>query len=172
LQQQVDDAMAAQQADRALKMFSSVYPQAAIELQLLCEAVTEEALPPIWAVLANVKKKEAMVAVSQLLEERAHHMDSFYMVPVVMPKKLLERIYSFKSGAPDMDNIMAGFSLFLLLTGSPEANTKACEHAIVYGMGLMYDGNVAPPLNQLWKIVATAPNMAHMLISLKQNYQA
>jgi hypothetical protein len=157
LQQQVDDANAARQADRAPKTFSSVYPQAAIELQLLCEAPTEEALPPIWTVLANVKKKEAVVAVSQLLEDRARHMDSFRVAPVVTPE-LLERIYSFKSGAPDVDDITAGFSLFLLSTGSPEANTKARERAVVYGM--MYGGQVAPSLDQLREIVATAPNMA------------
>jgi hypothetical protein len=169
LQQQVDDANAARQADRAPKTFSAVYPQAAIELQLLCEAATEELLPPIWAVLANVKKKEAVVAVSQLLEERARHMDSFRVAPVVTPE-LLERIYSFKSGAPDVDDITAGFSLFLLSTGSPEANTKARERAVVYGM--MYGGHVAPSLDQLREIVATAPNMAHTLISLERNYQA
>jgi hypothetical protein len=169
LQQQVDNANAAWQADRAPKTFSSVYPQAAIELQLLCEAATDEALPPIWTVLANVKKKEAVVAVSQLLEERARNQDSFRVAPVVMPE-LLERIYSFKSGAPDVDDITAGFSLFLLLTGSPEANTKAREGAVVYGM--MYGGQVAPSLDQLREIVATAPNMAHTLISLERSYQA
>jgi hypothetical protein len=171
LQQQVDNATAAwHQVDRAPKMVSSVYPQAAIELQLLCKAVTEEALPPIWAVLANVKKKEAVVAVSQLLEEWVHNMDSFRVVPVIMPDELLECIYSFKLGAPDVDDITAGFSLFLSSTGSPEVNTKARERAIVYGM--MYGGQVAPSLDQLQEIVATAPNMAHALISLKRNYQA
>jgi hypothetical protein len=47
LQQQVDDATAARQADRAPKEFSSIYPQAATEIQMLCESVTEDALPPI-----------------------------------------------------------------------------------------------------------------------------
>jgi hypothetical protein len=58
LQQQVHDANAAQQADRAPKTFSIVYPQAAIELQLLCEAVTEEALPPIWLFLLTSRRRK------------------------------------------------------------------------------------------------------------------
>jgi hypothetical protein len=71
LQQQVDDAAAAQVADCAQEEFLSIYPQAAVEIQMLCEAATEAALPPIWKILANTKKKEAVIVVSQLLEERA-----------------------------------------------------------------------------------------------------
>jgi hypothetical protein len=130
LQQQVDDAVAARQADKTLKEFSSVYPQAAVEIQMLCESATEAHLPPIWKVLANVKKKEAVMAVSQLVEERAWQADSFRVSPVITPE-LLEWIYSFKAGAPDVGDITAGFSLFLLSTGSPEVNTQARERAVV-----------------------------------------
>jgi hypothetical protein len=164
----VDDAAAARQADKAPKDFSSVYPQAAVEIQLLCESATETALPPIWKLLANVKKKEAVVAVSQLVEERACDADSFHVAPVVTPE-LLERIYAFKAGSPDVDDITAGFSLFLLSTGSPEANTKARERSVVYGM--LHGGQVAPSLDQLQEIVATAPQMARTLITLERNYQ-
>lgn len=164
----MDDAAAARQADKTPKDFSSVYPQAAVEIQLLCEAATEAALPPIWRLLANVKKKEAVVAVSQLVEERARNADSFHVAPVVTPE-LLERIYAFKAGSPDVDDITAGFSLFLLSTGSPEANTRARERSVVYGM--LHGGQVAPSLDQLREIVATAPQMARTLIALERNYQ-
>jgi hypothetical protein len=168
LQRQVDDATAARQADRAPKDFSSVYPQAAVEIQMLCEAVTEDALPPIWKVLANVKKKEAVVAVSQLLEGRAREADSSHVAPVVTPE-LLERIFSFQAGAQDVDDLTAGFSLFLLITGSPEATTQARDRAVVYGM--LQGGHVAPSLDQLREIVSGAPQMARTLISLERSYQ-
>jgi hypothetical protein len=168
LQQQVDDAMAAHQADKAPKEFLSVYPQAAVEIQLLCKLAMEAALPPIWKLLANVKKKEAVVAVSQLLEEHAWAVDSFPVAPVVTPE-LLEQIYLFKSRLPDVDNITASFSLFLLSTGSPEANTQAHKQAVVYGM--LHGSQVALSLDQLQEIVATAPQMARTLISLERNYQ-
>jgi hypothetical protein len=150
------------------KEFSHVYPQAAVKIQMLCEAPTEAALPPIWRILANVKKKKAVVAVSQLIEERAREVDLFHFAPVVTPE-LLERVFGFKSGSPDMDDITARFSLFLLSTGSPEANTQAREQAVVYGM--MHGGQVAPSLDQLQEIVATAPQMARMLIAFERNYQ-
>jgi hypothetical protein len=67
-----DDAAAARAANRAQKEFSSIYPQAAVEIQMLCEATTEAELPPLWKILANAKKKEAVIAVSQLLTERTH----------------------------------------------------------------------------------------------------
>lgn len=90
--------------------------------------------------------------------------DSFWVAPVVT-LELLERIYySFKAGAPDVDYITAGFSLFLLSTGYPEANLQARERAVMYGM--MHGGQVAPSLDQLREIVATAPQIA-----LERNYQ-
>jgi hypothetical protein len=168
LQRQVDDAAAARQAAVAPKEFSSVYPQAAAEIQMLCEAATEDALPPIWRVLANVKKKEAVVAVSQLLNSRAREADSFRVAPVVTPE-LLERIWAFKAGTEDVDDITAGFSLFLLITGSPEATTQARDRAVVYG--LLQGGHVAPSLDQLRDIIAGAPQMARTLIALERTYQ-
>jgi hypothetical protein len=168
LQQQVDNAQAARQADKAPKEFSDVFPQAAVEIQLLCEAATEASLPPIWKLLANLKKKEAVVAVSQMIEARAREGDSYHVAPVVTPE-LLERIYAFKAGSPDVDDITGGFSLFLLSTGTPEANTQARERSVVYGM--LHGGQVAPSLDQLREIVATAPQMARTLIGLERNYQ-
>jgi hypothetical protein len=135
---------------------------------MLCEAATEDSLPPIWKVLANVKKKEAVVAVSQLLEARAREADSFHVAPVVTPE-LLERISSFKAGAQDVDDLTAGFSLFLLITGSPEATTQARDRAVVYG--LLHGGHVAPSLDQLREIVLGAPQMARTLIALERTYQ-
>jgi hypothetical protein len=93
---------------------------------------------------------------------------SFHVAPVIMPE-LVERIYTFKAGAPDVDDITAGYSLFLLTTGSPEANTQARERAMVYGM--LHGGHVAPTLDQLKAIVLTAPQMAKSLIALERNYQ-
>jgi hypothetical protein len=112
LQRQVDDAAAARQADQADKEFSQVYPQAAVEIQMLCEAATEAELPPIWKILANIKKEEAVIVVSHLLEERAREADSFIVAPVVTPE-LLKQIFTFKSGAPDVDDITAGFFFVL-----------------------------------------------------------
>jgi hypothetical protein len=168
LQQQVENAQAARAADKAPKEFSAIYPQAAVEIQMLCEAATEANLPPIWKLLANLKKKEAVMAVSHLIEARARDLDSYKVAPVVTPE-LLERIYSFKAGSVDVDDITAGFSLFLLTTGSPEANTQARERSVVYGM--LHGGQVAPSLDQLRELIATAPQMAHTLIGLERNYQ-
>jgi hypothetical protein len=168
LQQQVENAQAARAADRAPKEFSDVYPQAAVEIQMLCEATTEANLPPIWKLLANLKKKEAVMAVSQLIEARARDVDSYKVAPVVTPE-LLERIYSFKAGSVDVDDITAGFSVFLLSTGSPEANTQTRERSVVYGM--LHGGQVAPSLDQLREIVTMAPQMARTLIQLERNYQ-
>jgi hypothetical protein len=168
LQQQVDNAQAARAADKAPKEFSDIYPQAAVEIQMLCEAATEAGLPPIWKLLANLKKKEAVGAVSQLIEARAREVDSYKVAPLVTPE-LLERIYSFKAGSADVDDITGGFSLFLLSTGSPEANTQARERSVVYGM--LHGGQVAPSLDQLREIVTTAPQMARTLIGLERNYQ-
>jgi hypothetical protein len=163
LQQQVDNAEAARQADKALKDFSTVYPQAAIEIQMLCECGTEDALPPIWKVLANTKKKEAVLAVSQFVDARAAV--SFWVAPVITPE-LVEHIYTFKAGAPDVDDtIMAGYSLFLLTTGSPKANTQARDRSVVYS--LLHGGQVVPTLDQLQAIVSTAPQIAKTLIALE-----
>jgi hypothetical protein len=132
-----------------------VYPQAAVEIQMLCEAATEAELPPIWKILANIKKQEAVIAVSHLL--LPWEADSFRVAPVVTPE-LLECIFAFKSRALDVDNITAGFSLFLLITGSPEAKTQARDCAVVYG--LLQGGHVAPSLDQLREIVSGALQMA------------
>jgi hypothetical protein len=166
LQQQVDNAEAARVADKALKEFSTVYPQAAVDIQMLCECATEAALPPIWKVLANTKKKEAVLAISQFVDARAAV--SFRVAPVITPE-LVERIYTFKAGAPDVDDITAGYSLFLLTTGSPEANTQARDRSVVYSM--LHGGQVAPTLDQLEALVSTAPQMAKTLIALERNYQ-
>jgi hypothetical protein len=155
-------------ADRAPKEFSDVYPQAAVKIQMLCEAATKVNLPPIWKLLANLKKKKAVMAVSQLIEARARNVDSYKVAPVVTPE-LLERIYSFKAGSVDVDDITAGFSLFLLSTGSPEANTQARGRSVVHGM--LHGGQVASSLDQLHEIVTTAPQMARTLIGLERNYQ-
>jgi hypothetical protein len=168
LQQQVENAQAARAADRAPKEFSDVYPQAAVEIQMLCEVAMEAYLPPIWMLLANLKKKEAVMAASQLIEARAPDGNSYKVAPVVTPE-LLERIYSFKAGSVDVDDITAGFSLFLLSTGSPEANTQARKRSVVYRM--LHGGQVAPSLDQLREIVTTAPQMARTLIGLERNYQ-
>jgi hypothetical protein len=168
LQQQVKNAQAVRTADMAPKEFSDVYLQAVVEIQMLCEAAMEANLPPIWKLLANLKKKEAVMAVSQLVEARAQDVDSYKVAPVVTPE-LSERIYSFKAASVDVDDITAGFSLFLLSTGSPEANTQARERSVVYGM--LHGGQVAPSLNQIHEIVTTAPQMARTLIGLEQNYQ-
>jgi hypothetical protein len=108
------------------------------------------------------------VAVRQLIEARARDVDSYKVAPVVTPE-LLERIYTFTAGTTNVDNITAGFPLFLLSTGSPEANTHARERSMVYGM--FHGGQVAPSLDQLGEIVAMAPQMARTLIGLKRNYQ-
>jgi hypothetical protein len=93
LQQQVENAQAAHAADKPPKEFSDIYPQAVVEIQMLCEAATEANLPPTWKLLANLKKKEAVMAVSQLIEARVRDVDSYKVAPVVTPE-LLERIYS------------------------------------------------------------------------------
>jgi hypothetical protein len=165
----VEDAAAARQADRAAREFLQVYPQAAVEIQMVCEAATEADLPPIWKILANVKKKEAVIAVSHLFYAPARAVDSFHVAPVVTPE-LLEWIQAFKAGAPDVDDITAGFSLFLLITGSPEATTQARDCAVVYS--LLQGGNVAPSLDQLREVVSSTPQMARTLIMLENGYQA
>jgi hypothetical protein len=77
LQLQVDDATATRQADKTPKEFSHMYWQVAVKIQMLCQTATKANLPPIWKVLANVKKKEVVVAVSQLVKEQALQADSF-----------------------------------------------------------------------------------------------
>jgi hypothetical protein len=69
-------------------------------------------------VLANTKKKEAVLAVSQFVD--ACMVVSFRVAPVITPE-LIERIYTFKAGAPDVDDVTARYSLFLLTTSSLEA---------------------------------------------------
>jgi hypothetical protein len=101
LQRQVDDASAARHADRADKEFTQVYPQAAVGIQMLCEAATYTNLPPIYKILTNIKKKDAAIAVSHALDERAWKADSTRVSPVVTPE-LLECFYAFKAGAPQM----------------------------------------------------------------------
>jgi hypothetical protein len=83
-----------------------VYPQqAAVEIQMMCEAATYADLPPVYKILANLKKKESVIAIlsqlafSQLLEERAREADSTRVAPVVTPE-MLERIFAFKAGRP------------------------------------------------------------------------
>jgi hypothetical protein len=112
---------------------------------MLCEAATPADLPPIYKILANIKKKDAAIAISHALDERAREGDSTRVSPVVTPE-LIEPIYAFKAGAPDVDDLTAGFSLFLLfITGSPEATTQARDHtAVIYS--LLHGGHVAPSL--------------------------
>jgi ABC-type arginine transport system permease subunit len=58
-----------------------VYLQAAVEIQMLCEAMPKASLPPICKLLVNLKKKEAVVAIIQL-------MDSLRVAPMVTPEVL------------------------------------------------------------------------------------
>ena len=93
-QHQVDDATAARHADCADKECTQVYPQqAAVEIQMMCEAAMYADLPPVYQILANLKKKEAVIAISQLaisqlLEEWAREADSNRVAPVVTPEML------------------------------------------------------------------------------------
>jgi hypothetical protein len=168
LQRQVNDATTAHQADHAPKEFSTVYPQAATEIQMLCKAVTKDALLLIWRVLANVKKKEAVVAILQLLNSWAHEVNSFLFLPIITPE-FLECIFMFKAGTEDVDDITSGFTLFLLITRPPEATAQARNCAVVYG--LLQGGHITPSLNQLHEIVSGAPQMARMLVTLERSYQ-
>jgi hypothetical protein len=71
-------------ADHADKEFAQVYPQAAVGIQMLCEARMSADLPPIFKILANIKKKDAAIAISHVLDERARVADSTRVSPPVV----------------------------------------------------------------------------------------
>jgi hypothetical protein len=80
----------------------------------------------MFQILANLKKKkDAAMAIQHALDDRAWMPgDSTRVSPVVTPE-LIEHIYAFKAGTHDVDDLPSGFSLFLFVTGSPEATTQA-----------------------------------------------
>jgi hypothetical protein len=162
LERQADEAAAFRQAERADKEFDQVYPHAAIGYQMICGAQTAAALPPLLKVLANTKKKDAAMVIQHALDARARMPDSTHVSPVVTPE-IVKAVYRFTPGAQDADNLMAGFSLFLFLTGLLEATTDARLRTITYSH--LHGGLVAPTLDQIRELVTSAPNMATSLTS-------
>jgi hypothetical protein len=100
---------------------------------MLCEAVTTRgALVPILRIHTNTKTEEGIVAISHLLEEHTWEVDSFWVALFVTPK-LMEQILMSKCSTPDVNNITAIFSLFLLMIGRPEATTQATNKPLCTG---------------------------------------
>jgi hypothetical protein len=82
---------------------------------------------------------------------------------------MIENIYAFKAGAQDGNDLIAGFSPFLFITGSLAATTLARMRTVTYSH--LHGGHVAPSLDQIREIVTGAPQMAHTLVALEQCYQ-
>jgi hypothetical protein len=65
----------------------------------------------------------------------------------------------------DVDALTAGFSLFLLIKGSPEATTQARDRrTVVYS--LLHGKHVAPSLDQIREIVSGAPQQMALTLTL------
>jgi hypothetical protein len=171
LLRQGDEIATARHADRTDKELAQVYPQAAVGMQMLCEAPTSADLPPLLKILANLKKKDAAMAIQHAFDQRARMPDSTHVSPVVTPE-MIENIYAFlTAGTHDVDALPSGFSLFLFLTGSPEPTaTQARARTVTYSL-LLHGGLVAPSLDQIREIVSGAPQMAHTLTALERCYQ-
>jgi hypothetical protein len=168
LARQGDEAAAFRQAELADKEFEQLYPHAAVGYQMLSEAQTPAALPPLLKILANTKKKDAAMVIQHALDARAQMPDSTGVSPVVTPE-MIENIYDFKAGAQDVDDLISGFTPYLFATGSLEATTLARVRTVTYSH--LHGGHVAPSLDQIREIVTGAPQMTHTLVALERCYQ-
>jgi hypothetical protein len=132
LERQVDEAAAFRRADRADKEFDQVYPYAAVGYQMICGVQTAAELPPLLKILANAKKKDAAMVIQHALDARARMPDSNRAVSPVVTPEIVKAAYQFTPGSPDADDLMAGFTLFMFLTGSKEATSQARQRTLTY----------------------------------------
>ena len=141
---------------------SSKFPNYATVLRRLCQVTRDEDLPPLWRQLATAARTERSAVIQFCLEERARAVR--FPSPVATPE-LVEMLVNFRFTSPDVDDLTAGASLFIIVSvheaGSPRT---ARGRQLVYDM--VHSGNVAPTLDQLHQLVDTAPRMATNLIQL------
>ncbi len=84
--------------------------------------------------------------------------------------EIIDRIYSFQLGPADVDDITAGLFIFLIVTGTSEANAQ--NRARVHVWELLQAGQTTATVDQLRELVPSAPQMARTLLSLSKCFQA
>lgn len=124
------DVIGQQEATRhagncADKELTQVYPQASVEIQMLCEAAMYADLLPIYKILA--------------MGGRLHP-----CCPLGYPRAARMRLRLEGRSPADVNDLTAGFSLLLFIAGSTEATTQAPDQTVVYS--LLHGGHVAPSL--------------------------
>jgi hypothetical protein len=168
LQQQTSDAAHARVSAQAPKTFREKYPEAAGRVMMIAEAQTDADLAPLWGRLANTSKAERSGLLSHALRARANERDSFKEAPVVTPE-LTEAVWSFQYGADDVDDIVAGLSIFLLSTGSPDQETSARQRTQIFT--LMQAGTASTSLDVYQTLVDGAPKMSKTLLEIESAYK-
>ena len=92
------------------------YPQTVGALMRVCEVMTEANLPELWMVMANASKKECIVGIQALADNRAAEASSSREAPIIMPE-IYECLNSAQVGGLDLDNVTVGLSPFLMHVG-------------------------------------------------------
>ena len=110
------NAEAARAEAKAPKTITDAYPTIAPLLRRLCGVDSDAELPVFWIEYATTggKKHQALACLQQLVSNRANDPSSA-RCHIVVSVALAERIFQFRLGAPDPDEITEGASIFLVV---------------------------------------------------------
>ena len=132
-----------------------------------CGAADEAALPTIYEQMANCKKSEQVALVQYQLSQRA---DQVGWAPPIASPELVQAIFGMLFTSPDVDNLTAAINVFHVIPANDSRAGGIRERQNVYT--LVFAGTVAPTIEQLCRLVDTAPQMARDLVSLLTTFRA
>ena len=135
----------------------------------VCEVTTKANLPELWMVMANASKKEFIVAIQALADNRAAEASLSREAPIIMPE-IYKCLNSAHVGGLDLDNITVGLSPFLMHVGYGAEAKSARERATAFT--LVHSGGGAPDLSQVRELTSSAPTMVVTCIALMSTYKA
>ena len=135
----------------------------------VCEVTLEANLSELWTVMANASKKECIIAIQALADNRALEASSLHKSPIITPE-IYKHLNSVQLGGLDLDNIVVGLSPFLMHVGYGAEAESAQEQVMAFM--LVHSGGGAPNLSQVWELMASALAMAMTCITLVSTYKA
>jgi hypothetical protein len=149
------------------KMVIEAFPAFIDMLLKYCDAINEAALPPIYEQMANCKRSEQVTLVQYHLALRA---DQVGWGPPIASPELVEAMFRMAFTSPDVDNLTGGINVFHIIPANDSRAGEIRERQNVYSM--VFAGSVAPTIEQLNRLVDTAPQMARDLVSLLTTFRA
>jgi hypothetical protein len=149
------------------KTVAEAFPTFLPMLLKYCGAADESTLPPIYDQMANCKRSEQVVLVQYNLSLRA---DQVGWAPPIASPELVQAIFGMLFTSPDVDNLTAALNVFHIIPSNDSRAGGIRERQNVYSM--VFAGSVSPTIEQLCRLVDTAPQMARDLVSLLTTFRA